>query len=822
MGKGSVIMGTIATLLAVPTIAAGVIAAIPEKREKALDWVAKYSNEYKLKDKEIKDLRAENEAKTAELNTARTNLTRVQSELTTANANLAQARADKESLQTQLNSANAEKARLTTELATANGDKAELQTQLNSVNAQITSLNSQLAENAQLIAGLEEEVDELSESVNTLTARVSELEVQLEEAQSQSNDVEISNRRFNYNLAFNVGNNTSFSLYKYQYNDTSILSSANTKALLSENANLIGFGLEEYFDLNIPSLDINTQVSKRYMPLTNYATSHITFDYENFEEYGINSIDDIDPSSKTTYSVALNEITYTKYTIEELNEMFPNVNFSGFVSSERFYIKDIFIDLTIAVEEYSDEFILEPQLGTYLAEDGTMFQFYRDQNGRTYYKKYSSGRWGYEQILNDFNVDNDNNMFISDISTQIVWQTSDSFVVEYSSRYPELQGLLFEKQPAIDVLKNALANGGLITLTEDITLENETLEVTAKNVSINLGGHTITGANIDGAVFKVNAGSQFGLVGTGTIRGGSGADCRCIEVQGNLYVHGNVTMSVGPDANGQGNSCIFVNADGAQVYIEDGTYSTDADWNGFYYVVNVKNNVKNYYILICGGTFKNYDPSLGDDVLGGNYISDGYFIEAETDGTDTYFTVVRRELETVFFGEENKIKIYNNNDFEFVQLDNEYDILAQGTISVDENTGIVTLTFSDGTTQEIQLNEEFNSFELDGETFVMFDPSIHYEYYGHYYGETGSCDLNYNYTFKLTEHFDHYNEELDQYEPEDIERTGTFETHFDEMTGESSITLHFEDGTEMTGWWDPYNGSFSLVIDENEYWFYRS
>lgn len=816
MGKGSVIMGTIATLLAVPTVAAGVIAAIPEKREKALDWVAKYSNEYKLKDKEIEDLRAENEAKTAELNTARTNLTRVQNELATANANLAQARADKASLQTQLDSANTDKARLTAELAESNGDNVELQEQLNVVNARITSLNSQLAENAELIAGLETEVDELTGSVNTLTARVAELEAELEQA--QSNAVEISNRFFEYHLAFRDDNGTHIYFDTSPNNNEFIFTSAEIKALSNEPT-LIGFSINDNFDLNVPNLDINSHVVNNYTALINFNngngstySTQPSFVFNSDNHIGFN-FDSVDALSKTTYRVTVNDINYTKYTNEELIEIFGDGNFA--TQPELLYVKNITVNLTIAVEEYSDEFILQPQLGTYMTEDGRGYQFY-EENGTTWCKKYSDGTWRSPNIIHNFEVNDDNVMNISS-RYDIRWLTSDSFIL--LENYEEVDGVVFTKQPVIDILKDTLANGGSITLTEDISLENETLEVTAENVSINLGGHTITGANIDGAVFKVNAGSQLALTGTGTIRGGSGADCRCVEVQGRLHVQDNVTMSVGPDANGQGNSCIFVNADGAYVGIVSGTFETDVDWNGFYYVVNVKNNVQNADIAIWGGTFKNYNPSTGDDVLGGNYVLDGYCVVTETDGTDTYYSVVHKELEIVFFSENNKIKVYNNNDFEFVQLGNEYDILARGTMSIDETTGVVTLTFTDGSTQEIQLNEELTSFELDGETFVMFDPEIHFEFFGSYSDINGyssdSFMLNYDYTFK------HIERRWVDDNIVETEKTGTFEIKFDEYTGEYEIIFSYEDDTKLSGRFENYSGTFYIELDGEECMFVK-
>jgi len=655
----------------------------------------------------------------------------------------------------------------------------------------------------------------LTESVNILTARVAELEAELEQA--QSNAVEISNRFFEYHLAFRDDNGTHIIFDTSPNNNEFIFTSAEIKAL-SNKSTLVDFSLYDNFDLNVPNLDINTHVVQYYHAVTDlyHVNGHTSLVFNSDNHMGFN-FDSVDALSKTTYRVTVNDISYTKYTNEELLEIYGE-DFS--IAPEVFYVKNITVNLTIAVEDYSDEFFLQPQLGVYMTEDGSRgYRFYKDVDF-IMYESYSNEHWRPGSYVYNFHVDNGNIMSFGS-RYDYKWLTSDSFILLENGE--EVDGVVFTKRPAIDLLKDALANGGTVRLTEDITLDNETLEVTAENVTIHLGGHTITGANVDGAVIKVNAGSELALIGTGTIRGGSGADCRCVEVQGRLFIQ-DVTMSVGPDANGKGNSCIFVNADGAYVGIVSGTFETDVDWDGFYYVVNVKNNVQNADIAIWGGTFKNYNPSTGDDVLGGNYVLDGYYVVTETDGTDTYYSVVHKELETVFFSENNKIKVYNNNDFEFVQLGNEYDILAHGTMSIDETTGVVTLTFADGSTQEIQLNEELTSFELDGETFVMFNPEIHYEFYGHYWDVNGytedTFEMRFDYTFKLIKHSSNYNEELDVYEPIVIERTGTFETSFDDMTGQGTITLHFENGETIVGHWHT-DGSFDVELNGDELFFVK-
>lgn len=161
----------------------------------------------------------------------------------------------------------------------------------------------------------------------------------------------------------------------------------------------------------------------------------------------------------------------------------------------------------------------------------------------------------------------------------------------------------------------------------DIEL-TQTIEIT-RDITINLNGHTIRGANIDGAVFRVHEGATLIIEGEGSVIGGSGADCHAIEVQGRLVIHdGN--YSVGPDADGLGNSTIYASADGAEIEIYGGTFSSDAAWNDFYYVLNLKNSIS-ANVSVYGGAFAKYNPALGDDNLGGNFVAEGYEVIQDGD-----------------------------------------------------------------------------------------------------------------------------------------------------------------------------------------------
>ena len=125
----------------------------------------------------------------------------------------------------------------------------------------------------------------------------------------------------------------------------------------------------------------------------------------------------------------------------------------------------------------------------------------------------------------------------------------------------------------------------------------------------------------------------------GTYNGGEGGNNVCVAAVGGTVVIKDGTFTVGGDANSYGNSVIY--SIGGDVVIEGGFFYTDYNYNGKYYVLN-KNNSTNGTITVKGGTFVNYDPSKGDDNLGGNFVADGYKVVSETKANgDVWYTVVK-------------------------------------------------------------------------------------------------------------------------------------------------------------------------------------
>ena len=127
----------------------------------------------------------------------------------------------------------------------------------------------------------------------------------------------------------------------------------------------------------------------------------------------------------------------------------------------------------------------------------------------------------------------------------------------------------------------------------------------------------------------------------GTFDGGKGGNNQCVHVRdgATVTIKGG-TFTVGADAAGAGNS-VIESFDG-NIVIEGGFFQTDYNWNGFYYVLNQNNNNPGT-ITVKGGTFVNYDPSKGDDNLGGSFVPTGYSVITETKANgDVWYTVVSK------------------------------------------------------------------------------------------------------------------------------------------------------------------------------------
>ena len=143
----------------------------------------------------------------------------------------------------------------------------------------------------------------------------------------------------------------------------------------------------------------------------------------------------------------------------------------------------------------------------------------------------------------------------------------------------------------------------------------------------------------NGIAVTVENGSNLVIEG-GIYNGGEGGNNQSVRVEnGSKLTIKDGVFTVGGDADGYGNSVIENR--GGEIVIEGGFFYTDYAYNKFYYVLNQLNNNPGT-ITVKGGTFVNYDPSKGDDNLGGNFVADGYKVVSETKANgDVWYTVVK-------------------------------------------------------------------------------------------------------------------------------------------------------------------------------------
>ncbi len=142
----------------------------------------------------------------------------------------------------------------------------------------------------------------------------------------------------------------------------------------------------------------------------------------------------------------------------------------------------------------------------------------------------------------------------------------------------------------------------------------------------------------------VASGTANVVIAGGSYNGGSGASNTAVWAKENAKVTINDgTFTVGADANGDYNDLIYAR-DNAQVIINGGFFESEVPWsnNGKYYVLNVRND-SSATITVYGGTFVNYNPADGDDVVEGAItVADGYtVISEEQDNGDIWYTVVK-------------------------------------------------------------------------------------------------------------------------------------------------------------------------------------
>lgn len=176
-----------------------------------------------------------------------------------------------------------------------------------------------------------------------------------------------------------------------------------------------------------------------------------------------------------------------------------------------------------------------------------------------------------------------------------------------------------------DDLTSAIALGiGEVTLGADIDVgiagnAATALAISSGDITIDLNGKALNNVGFGLAISVTGDSTKLTLTdssnGKGSVYGGKGGNNQAIYVANGAHVdiYGG-SYSVGPDADGLGNSCIEVTKEGGVVNIYGGTFSSEAPYKDFYYVLNTAQTQGAVgAIYVRGGTFINFDPSKGDD-----------------------------------------------------------------------------------------------------------------------------------------------------------------------------------------------------------------
>ncbi len=193
-------------------------------------------------------------------------------------------------------------------------------------------------------------------------------------------------------------------------------------------------------------------------------------------------------------------------------------------------------------------------------------------------------------------------------------------------------------------LRAALANGGSVTLSEDVTVEAPLVVETGKTVEIDLNGHTIMNetdvwAGNDWSLFSVRGGSL--TVKNGTVKGKDN-DCYACDVQygGTLIIEDGIFV---------GNiSAVYVHEGKAE--IKGGTFSivqTSDGGDPYRFLLNCydpNRQAGKASIVVTGGTFENFNPAdNAAEGAGTNFVDEGYKAVkiAETPAPNGTFQVVK-------------------------------------------------------------------------------------------------------------------------------------------------------------------------------------
>ena len=232
---------------------------------------------------------------------------------------------------------------------------------------------------------------------------------------------------------------------------------------------------------------------------------------------------------------------------------------------------------------------------------------------------------------NKVNISNSGEMSVNKVSVSSLFvPIGDELVLDGGSAYkgapvyPTRVGNIGYEKIADAV--NDAGNGDVITLQEDVNMgsgDSDNLVINAENVTIDLGGKTITANGSSGAI-KVESGVTT-LDGAGTVSGTLGSDKYSMAVwaqDGTVVINDGIYKNE-TDGSSRGTDLIYASGNGC-IEINGGTFeAAKPEWT-----LNVKDadyKAGTAKIIVRGGSFKNFDPANNSaEGPGTNFVAEGY------------------------------------------------------------------------------------------------------------------------------------------------------------------------------------------------------
>lgn len=288
-------------------------------------------------------------------------------------------------------------------------------------------------------------------------------------------------------------------------------------------------------------------------------------------------------------------------------------------------------------------------------------------------------------------------------------------------------------------LHAAFANGGSVTLSEDVTVEAPLVVETGKTVEIDLNGKDIINTTSlpdtdprygNTTVFEVKGGATLNIKGDGNIKA-IGTKPNEDGYRMAVYAYGDAKVNIyggnfvnDQDYNDHNAQLDLIYADQqAVINIYGGTFESKSANNRGYWVLNLKDG-SGAAINVYGGTFINYDPSssMTENPVK-NFVAEGYTAiktSAEPAPNGTY-TVVKGTEVVAPADLESALK---SGDIAIVSRSMTIDdspyisSVASATLSLKEGA---VLTAQEGSElqQCIQVSKSCKKMVISGKGFIV-------------------------------------------------------------------------------------------------------